>query len=50
MDLYELPEYYDSTLEEYGLQEASSVNAPGTSTLNAEDYVELLSTEHTLDT
>ena len=45
LDMYELPEYYDSILEEYTHQKANSVNALGTSTLTVDDSVEPLSSE-----
>ena len=43
--IYESAEYYTSIFEDYGLQKANSVNAPGTSSLRPNDSVELLSSE-----
>ena len=45
IEMYELPEYYDSILDGYNVQKANSVNAPGASTLEADDSVEPISAE-----
>ena len=42
---YESPDYYTPIFEERGLQRANSVSAPSTSSLRADDSVELLSTK-----
>ena len=41
--IYEVVDYYIPTFEDYGLQRANSVNAPGTSSLRPDVSVELLS-------
>jgi hypothetical protein len=45
MHLFEPPDYYHKIFEEYNLQNAKSVNAPGVSSLKPDDYVELLPPE-----
>ena len=43
--IYEPSDYYTTIIEDYGLHRAYSVNAPCTSSLRPDGYVDLLSSE-----